>query len=106
MLSKEQYFGSEIFSNIKYSATVNNVQLCYTVFDSSTKIPEGVLMGNTVHLGNFKECLQVNVNEDWGSFKGQHCMANVKINMAGIIKEVWCSSVALYPVIWKQTLCS
>jgi hypothetical protein len=65
------------------------------VFDSSTKIPEGLLVGNTVHLGNFDECLEVNVNEDWGSFKGQHCMASVTMNVDGFVKEVWYSSVAL-----------
>jgi hypothetical protein len=69
------------------------------VFDSSTKIPEGVLMGNIAYLGNFDECLEVNVNEDWGSFKGQHCMATVTIDMAGIVKEVWYNSVTLYSVI-------
>jgi hypothetical protein len=84
---------------IKYCATMNNVQLCYAVFDSSTKIPEGVLMGTTAHLGNFDECLEVNVDEDWGSFKGQHCMASVAMNMSGFLKEVWYSSVTLYPVI-------
>jgi hypothetical protein len=65
---------------------MNNVQLCYTVFDSSTKIPEGVLMGTSSHLGNYDECLKVNVNEDWGSFKGQHCMASITV--PSFIKEV------------------
>ncbi|PNF44093.1 hypothetical protein B7P43_G16235 [Cryptotermes secundus] len=58
------------------------------MFDSSTKIPEGVLMGTIAHLGNFDECLGVNVNEDWGSFKGQHCMASVTRNMSGFVREV------------------
>ncbi|PNF44034.1 hypothetical protein B7P43_G16237 [Cryptotermes secundus] len=58
------------------------------MFDSSTKIPEGVLSGSLLHPGNFDECLDVNVDEEWGSFKGQHCMASVNINASVFLKEV------------------
>jgi hypothetical protein len=60
-------------------------------------------MGTSSHLGNFDECLKVNVNEDWGSFKGQHCMASVPV--PSFIKEVCYSSVTLNTVTWKQKLC-
>jgi hypothetical protein len=59
------------------------------VFDSSTKIPEGLLAGSLTHSGNFDECLEVDVNEKWGSFKGQHCMANVNLDVSAYVKEVW-----------------
>ncbi|XP_021937403.1 O-acyltransferase like protein-like isoform X2 [Zootermopsis nevadensis] len=52
------------------------------MFDSSTKFPEGVLEGSIFHLGNYDECLEVNVNQDWGSFKGQHCMVTVDMNVS------------------------
>jgi hypothetical protein len=51
------------------------------VLDSSTKIPEGVLEGTLTHMGNFEECLEVNVKEEWGSFKGQHCLVDVDTNV-------------------------
>jgi hypothetical protein len=69
----------------RYITTKHNTQLCYTVFDSSTKIPEGVLRGSISHLGNFDECLDVDVNQDWGSFKGQHCLGTVNVNVSGYI---------------------
>jgi hypothetical protein len=69
------------------------------VFDSSTKIPEGVLSGSLLHPGNFDECLEVNVDEEWGSFKGQHCMASVGINVSSFVKEVWYISVTKYAVV-------
>lgn len=58
------------------------------MFDSSTKFPEGILSGSLIHPGNFHECLEVNVDEEWGSFKGQHCMATVNIDVSGVLKEV------------------
>jgi hypothetical protein len=45
------------------------------VFDSSTKFPESVLMGQSVFLGNFDECIGVeNVQTERGPFSGQHCL--------------------------------
>jgi hypothetical protein len=53
------------------------------VLDSSTKIPEGVMVGTLMHMGDFEECLEVNVKEEWGSFKGQHCLADINVNLSG-----------------------
>jgi hypothetical protein len=51
------------------------IQVLLAVFDSSTKFPESMLMGQTVFLGNFDECIGVEVVEtNSGSFKGQHCL--------------------------------
>lgn len=58
------------------------------MFDSSTKIPEGVLEGTLVHMGNFEECLEVNVKEEWGSFKGQHCLVDTNVHLPGNGSEV------------------
>ena len=49
------------------------------MLDSSTKIPEGALVGTLTHMGNFEECLEVNVKEEWGSFKGQHCVVDTTV---------------------------
>lgn len=68
------------------------------MFDSSTKFPEGVLEGSIFQLGNYDECLEVNVNQDWGSFKGQHCMVTVDMNVTHYLPayEVWYNLVTLY----------
>jgi hypothetical protein len=64
-------------AQVDYCSTGNYLHLCYTVLDSSTKVPEGILEGTFTHMGNFEECLEVNVKEEWGSFKGQHCLVDV-----------------------------
>ncbi|XP_033609915.1 nose resistant to fluoxetine protein 6-like [Cryptotermes secundus] len=49
------------------------------MFDSSTKFPESVLMGQSVFLGNFDECIEVeHVNTGVGVFSGQHCLAEFR----------------------------
>jgi hypothetical protein len=56
--------------------------------DSSTKIPEGVLRSTFLHIGDFDECMEVKVQEEWGSFKGQHCMVEVNVKLPGNKNEV------------------
>jgi hypothetical protein len=68
---------------VDYCSTGNHFHLCYTVLDSSTKIPEGVLAGTLTHMGNFEECLEVNVKEEWGSFKGHHCLVDTNVHLPG-----------------------
>jgi hypothetical protein len=56
-----------------------------SVFDSSTKFPESVLMGQTVFLGNFDECIEVeNVETDVGAFSGQYCLAALQLNLTAV----------------------
>ena len=47
--------------------------------DATAKFPVGIMKGNVFNSGNYDECLQVDVREDWGSFIGQHCVAIIKI---------------------------
>lgn len=47
------------------------------MFDSSAKIPQGILIGNTKFLGQYDECL--GVEHPNGSFIGQYCLFNVKL---------------------------
>lgn len=49
-----------------------------SVFDSATKFPNGVLVGSTYDLGNFDECLQVDVNVAKQNIKGKYCLASIK----------------------------
>jgi hypothetical protein len=32
--------------------------------------------------------MEVNVKEDWGSFKGQHCLVDTNVHLSGIGAEV------------------
>jgi hypothetical protein len=76
------------------------------VFDSSTKFPEGALEGTFSHFGNFDECLKVNVDQEWGSFKGQHCLASVVVDLSSFAstEKVWYSLITAKAVTKKQTL--
>ncbi|GLG92878.1 Uncharacterized protein GBIM_00428 [Gryllus bimaculatus] len=58
------------------SAFGNGSVWAIKMFDSSTKIPDGLLYGNLVHMGNFDECLSVRKGESGGpeDFDGQHCL--------------------------------
>lgn len=49
------------------------------MFDSSAKIPDGVLKGNSKILGQFDEC--VGVEDPEIDFVGQHCMMNVNLTL-------------------------
>ncbi|GLG92877.1 Uncharacterized protein GBIM_00427 [Gryllus bimaculatus] len=55
------------------------------MFDASTKIPDGLLGGHLVHLGNFDECLSVRQGEGDGSpgFDGQHCLVAFSAKLGG-----------------------
>ncbi|XP_068082915.1 nose resistant to fluoxetine protein 6 [Anabrus simplex] len=46
------------------------------VFDSSTKIPEGITTGQTIHLGNFDNCIGI----DLPVFTGKYCLASVGVD--------------------------
>ncbi|XP_066999715.2 nose resistant to fluoxetine protein 6 [Anabrus simplex] len=52
------------------------------MYDASTKLPDGLLVGNLIQLGNFDECLAVKWTDetDPGSrFLGQYCLAGVTL---------------------------
>lgn len=49
------------------------------MFDSTAKIPDGVLIGNSKILGQYDEC--VDVEDPEINFVGQHCMMNIKLKL-------------------------
>lgn len=49
----------------------------FSVIDANGKLGPGLLTGNSGHLGNFDECLEI-TKTDVG-FQGQHCVAEVFI---------------------------
>ncbi|KAJ4443411.1 hypothetical protein ANN_05079 [Periplaneta americana] len=38
------------------------------MLDATSKVSSGLLQGNIFEFGNFDECLEVDVHEEWGSF--------------------------------------
>ncbi|KAK7861851.1 hypothetical protein R5R35_013486 [Gryllus longicercus] len=54
------------------------------VYDSSTKVPDGLLTGNVVQLGNFDECLATHAldADGHGLFWGQYCLAGLAVERA------------------------
>lgn len=52
----------------------------FSVLDASTKLPDGILAGNTFQMGHFDECLSVAVTlpEENRMLKGQYCLAEME----------------------------
>lgn len=50
------------------------------MLDSSTKLPDGILAGNTFQMGHFDECISVGVilPESNRKLKGQYCLAEIE----------------------------
>ncbi|XP_069696160.1 nose resistant to fluoxetine protein 6-like isoform X2 [Periplaneta americana] len=70
------------------SATGQCALVSIAVLDASTKIPDNVLMGQTIHLGNFDECVSVkDVDTKEGIFSGKHCLAWFQNGQFNITKK-------------------
>ncbi|XP_067000177.2 nose resistant to fluoxetine protein 6 [Anabrus simplex] len=71
-------------------------QWALSMFDSSTKIPEGILAATLTHLGNFDECINVrDVETSEGVFHGQHCLAVINVQSTAKAVPVVLASLAL-----------
>jgi hypothetical protein len=58
--------------------------ICSPVYDASTKIPSGLVTGNIQQLGNYDQCLGIEVyNGDVMTFRGQQCRASIQFEVAG-----------------------
>lgn len=51
-----------------------------TVYDSTAKVPEGVLAGNVYQFGSYDGCIGIDVQLDdgTGGFRGKYCLARVQ----------------------------
>ncbi|KAL1509152.1 hypothetical protein ABEB36_003936 [Hypothenemus hampei] len=47
------------------------------MFDSSSKIQSGILFGNLVEFGNFKQCISIHTDTIYGPINGKHCTLKV-----------------------------
>nr|CAD7402726.1 unnamed protein product [Timema cristinae] len=62
------------------SAVIAKVTEFYSMFDSSTKTPEGIVIGSTFNFGNFDECVGVRGPpraEGEPEIQGQYCLMEV-----------------------------
>lgn len=66
-------------SEIYLQALANYTPWALQMFDSSVKIPPGVITGNHRLLGNFDECLRVDSNEH--RFIGQACTVKIQFDI-------------------------
>ncbi|XP_068081147.1 nose resistant to fluoxetine protein 6 [Anabrus simplex] len=48
------------------------------MFDASTKVPEGLLAGNSYHLGHFDQCMGISANLGERYIRGQYCIADIR----------------------------
>jgi len=49
------------------------------VYDSTAKVPEGVVSGNVYQFGHYDGCLNIKVDlGDGERFRGKHCLAKIK----------------------------
>lgn len=49
------------------------------MYDSSAKMPSGILNGNINQLGDFDQCLKTNAIDK--KIKGQYCLTNVELTL-------------------------
>nr|CAD7433099.1 unnamed protein product [Timema monikensis] len=69
------------------------------MFDSSSKLQYGLLTGNIFNLGNFEECLSVNVpGAAHAPLRGQHCIVEVNTRSA---KRLFSGSSSKYLFQWS-----
>ncbi|XP_050298077.1 nose resistant to fluoxetine protein 6-like [Anthonomus grandis grandis] len=47
------------------------------MFDSSSKIQSGILYGNLFEFGNYKQCISIYSNSQFGPIRGKHCSLKV-----------------------------
>lgn len=55
------------------------------MYDSSAKIPSGILNGNVNQFGDFDQCL--NVNDENLGIKGQYCLTYVEMTLPSNANE-------------------
>jgi hypothetical protein len=55
----------------------------FSVYDSSAKLPSGILRGNVNQLGDFDQCLSVAAQEN-PSIVGKYCLASVDVHATAL----------------------
>lgn len=63
---------------LKDCAVTFSLLYYFQVFDSSSKLQPGLLVGNTGELGSFEECLKIYTATEYGPIRGQMCTLKVE----------------------------
>ncbi|XP_069691614.1 nose resistant to fluoxetine protein 6-like [Periplaneta americana] len=74
----------------------------FKMIDATSKIQSGFLEGNVFELGNFDECLEIEVEEEWGSFVGQHCVTIYKYESPSLTDLV--KNLGTVPIFWSACI--
>ncbi|XP_041973165.1 nose resistant to fluoxetine protein 6-like [Aricia agestis] len=67
---------------------IKNQRWALKMFDASAKSPQGLLFGSSYHLGNFDECVGVDVVDNGTTSRGQYCLATIKWRHGDEVKKV------------------
>ncbi|KAG5898778.1 hypothetical protein JTB14_010988 [Gonioctena quinquepunctata] len=57
------------------------------MFDSSSKLQGGILLGNLVDFGSFSQCLKIYHGSEFGPIYGKHCLLKMKPSIQ-LVKKV------------------
>lgn len=49
------------------------------MLDSSGRVPQGVLQGNSIDLGNYDECVNIHEELETGDINGRYCYSGLAI---------------------------
>ncbi|XP_069691572.1 nose resistant to fluoxetine protein 6-like [Periplaneta americana] len=80
-------------------AAVRGSEWALQMLDATSKVSSGLLQGNIFESGNFDECLEVDVHEEWGSFVGQHCSTIFILNNSETHK--YAGGLGVIPLFWS-----
>lgn len=62
------------------------------VLDAGIRIPRGLLAGNTIDLGNYHQCLEINQTVHNTDIEGKYCMIRVPLNQGLPLQAISSSS--------------
>lgn len=57
----------------RYTKFISALFTFVSVFDSSSKVPSGILNGNLAEYGAYTQCLNIYENTEYGPIRGRHC---------------------------------
>ncbi|KAJ3643262.1 hypothetical protein Zmor_025986 [Zophobas morio] len=93
-LLMNQVLATYALNNVENSVCKNHTQMfkdglrtfepwALNMFDASGKIQSGILLGNLVEFGSFKECIHIK----YGEIKGKHCLLKITPTL-DLIKQI------------------
>ncbi|KAI8422371.1 hypothetical protein MSG28_006231 [Choristoneura fumiferana] len=70
----------------------------FEFYDASFRIPQGLLTGNLVNLGNYDQCLRINQETESGRIQGKYCMIGFtgqeEIDIPLLSEQSWSEQLA------------